>query len=98
MSQILAQIQADPVDKLFWPLLTIVGAFSMFPRPPKAYADWISKHEAVQWFCVFILCSQGGAKHDFVTAALVTACVYLAFKVIERYSDMGATGAVKGNQ
>lgn len=86
MSQFLAQVQADPANKLAWPMLTAFTAFSMFPRPPKAYADWISKHEAIQWLCVFTLCLQGGAGRDPYAAALTTALIYLAFKLIERWS------------
>lgn len=90
---IVAQLQnVAPLD-VAWPIATVITAFSVFPSPPKAYIDFVRKHEILHWLAVFVLAMQGGSKFNVQSAALTTAGIYLAFKVIEYLTEARSTKA-----
>ena len=68
-------------NSLYMPMMTAIGAISLFPDPPQLFKD-LAKNELVKWIFVFILIVQGGASGDLRLAAVMTVILYILVKNI----------------
>ena len=57
---------------------TALGAFDGFPSPPKKILK-ITTHPIVQWFLVYVLIWQGGAKQDSKLSIMITLFFYTLY-------------------
>ena len=65
-------------------LATAVGAWGGFPAPPARVSELMS-NPMVQWGLVAVLVWQGGAGQDLNLALMVTALMWAATHLADRY-------------
>lgn len=70
------------MNSLYMPLLTAIGAISLFPDPPKIFKD-LAKNELFKWVFVLILIVQGGASGNWQLGMVMTVVLYVAVKVLD---------------
>lgn len=70
------------VNALYMPMLTAIGAVSLFPDPPQLFKD-LAKMDLVRWLFVFILIVQGGAGGNLELAAVATAVLFGVMYVLD---------------
>lgn len=64
------------------PMLTAIGAVSLFPDPPKIFKD-LAQNEMVKWLFVLILIVQGGAGGNWQLAVVATIVLFVAIKLLD---------------
>jgi len=79
-------------DTLYMPMLTALGAVSLFPDPPQVFKD-LAQNDLVRWFFVFILIMQGGSGGNPQLAAVATVVLYAVVKGLDMVYAKQAGGA-----
>lgn len=69
-------------DALYMPMLTALGAVSLFPEPPQVFKD-LAANELVRYLFVFVLIMQGGAGGNVQLAVVATVVLYVLVKVLD---------------
>ncbi len=70
------------------PLATAIGGFGGFPAPPKVFLELI-KYQLVQWCLLWVLIYQGGAGQYPIFTSVITAFVFVLYKVIRFFESKG---------
>ena len=71
--------------KLVVPLLTLIGAWGGFPKPPQMFNELV-KYRFVQYFLLWVLVMQGGAKLD-ADLALIAVIVFVIINETLKYYE-----------
>jgi hypothetical protein len=71
--------------KLIVPLLTLIGAWGGFPKPPKIF-DKLVENTFVQYFLLWVLVMQGGARLDG-DLALIAVLVFVSINETIKYFE-----------